>query len=192
MVRLSLWQIGQLVSYVKTLFNLNIIRHIKVHYSIRPTFQNLQQTHMSSTKHACGGTCRLDSPSLLYPCSVSNVHRETIAVAAARSSCVQSSCIHQHFIGLILMTRKSNQFVNHAHTNYSENTHTHKLQRKHTYTQSAANSHVLDKTRLRRHMLIWFPITYCTHIPYKTSSEQQLQQQQTTAWTAWRWLLDTK
>jgi hypothetical protein len=29
-------------------------------------------------------------------------------------------------------------------------------------------------------MLIRFPITYCIHIPYKTSSEQQLQQQQTT------------
>ena len=35
---------------------------------------------------------------------------------------------------------------------------TYKLQRKHTNTQSPANSHVLNKTRLRRHMLIRFPI----------------------------------
>jgi hypothetical protein len=54
---------------------------------------------------------------------------------------------------LILMTRRSNQIVE---------PFTYKLQRNHTYTQSAANSHVLDKTRLRRHMLIWFPNTYCT------------------------------
>jgi hypothetical protein len=47
------------------------------------------------------------------------------------------------------MTRKSNQIVEPC---------TYKLQWKHTNTQSPANSHVLDKTRLRRHMLIWFPI----------------------------------
>ena len=59
---------------------------------------NLQQTHMSSTKHACGGTCWLDSPFLLYPHSVPNVHWATVA-AVARSSRVQSSCsTHQHRI----------------------------------------------------------------------------------------------
>jgi hypothetical protein len=82
MVRLSLWQIGQLISYVKALFNLNIIRHIKLNYSIRLTFQNLQRANMSSTKHACGGTCQLDSQLL----TASTFHTKLFSLAFENGS----------------------------------------------------------------------------------------------------------
>ena len=141
MVRLSLWQIGQLVSYVKTLFNLNIIRHIKLHYSIRLTFQNLQRANMSSPKHACGGTCRLDSQLL----TASTVHTKLhLSSSCSSNRLLKKWCVDDTTVAI--RHKIVIRFLN----------YTHQTQTKHT--QSPANSHVLNKTRLRRHMLIRFPI----------------------------------
>ena len=110
MVRLSLWQIGQLVSYVKTLLNLNIIRPIKFLYSIRLNFQNLQRANMSSTKHACGGTCRLDSQLLTASTFHTKLHR------LLKKWCVDDITVAvRHKIVI--------RFLNHTQTNTNE-THT--------------------------------------------------------------------
>ena len=123
MVRLSLWQIGQLVSYVKTLFNLNIIRHIKLHYSIRLTFQNLQRANMSSTKHACGGTCRLDSQLLTASTFHTNLH---LSSSCSSNRLLKKWCVDDMTVAI--RHKIVIRFLNYTQTNTNE---THNLQQTH-------------------------------------------------------------
>ena len=123
MVRLSLWQIGQLVSYVKTLFNLNIIRHIKLHYSIRLTFQNLQRANMSSPKHACGGTCRLDSQLLTASTFHTNLH---LSSSCSSNRLLKKWCVDDMTVAI--RHKIVIRFLNYTQTNTNE---THNLQQTH-------------------------------------------------------------
>jgi hypothetical protein len=118
MVSLSLWQIGQLVSYVKTLLNLNIIRHIKFLYSIRLNFQNLQRANMSSTKHACGGTCRLDSQLLTASTFYTKLH---LSSSCSSNRLLKKWCVDD--MAVAVRHKIVIRFLNHPQTNTNE-THT--------------------------------------------------------------------